>query len=776
MAKSSGKFEKIYKSLNKNQREAVEAVEGPVMVLAGPGTGKTQILTARIANILLKTDVNPSNILALTFTESGAYEMQRRLIDMIGETAYYINISTFHAFCSDIIKNNPEEFVLSQDLEPLSELERIQIFREIIDENDFELIKPFGAKYYYVSALIKNIQDLKRESVDSKELLAKIKKDKDLTEKEAEKTKELAKVFELYQKKLKEKERYDFEDMINLVVAKFEKDEDFLRKYQEKFQYILVDEFQDTNSAQNEVIMLLAKFWGEQANIFVVGDDEQSIYRFQGASLENFYLFLKQFPKSLIVTLNDNYRSTQLILDASRAVIAHNEQWVEKIIKLPSSFQRRLRAVLSSSFSIRGYPLEIPARQRPEPQAMAGGRENPSDDKRDKRQNISGDQIEIRNFRNNLFENMWLTEKIKELTKSGVPASQICVLYRNNSDAFDLRDILKKEQIAFQTEGGDDLLSDLYIKQLLYLFKVLIDLKTKNEDVDLFTLLNYDFLKFDKLDVLKLARFASQNKINMFDALSMLKEKPESPNLRDSEHLLRFSEMMVEFLHEENNVSFGEFFEHVLNKSGFLDFVLRLPNSIEILGKINSFFAEVKKLNRQDHDLNLELFFENIKLLQEHNISLTQSTKLIESDVVNLMTAHRAKGKEFEHVFLIKFVDKKWGNNRERELIKLPQNLLATQAILKKEKNEDERRLFYVSLTRAKRGVYITYANEYQNSENNKQRNPSLFKEELPFSHFMYGYIFIRETICKKIFFGFRKSKIKYQKSKRRRKRIFCLM
>ncbi len=695
MTKSSGKFEKIYKSLNARQREAVDAIEGPVMVVAGPGTGKTQILTARVANILLKTDVNPANILALTFTESGAYEMQRRLIEMMGETAYYVNISTFHAFCSDIIKNNPEEFVLSQDLEPLSELERIHIFREIIDENDLEKIKPFGAKYYYVSALIRNIQDLKRESVDAKELLLKIKADKTLEAKDQEKIKELAKVYDLYQKKLQEKERYDFEDMINLVVAKFEKDEDFLRRYQEKFQYILVDEFQDTNSAQNEVVMLLALYWGEQANIFVVGDDEQSIYRFQGASLENFYLFLKQFPKSLIVTLTENYRSTQLILDASRSVIEHNEQSIEKVVK---GISRKLKTV---------------------------ERERHSD---------KSQKIEVCQFRNNLFENMWVAGKIKKLIVGGVKPSQICVLYRNNADAVDLVDIFKKEKILFQIEGGDNLLDDLYVKQMLYLFKVLLDLKTKNEDIDLFTLLNYDFLKFDQLDVLKLARFASQNKINMFEAMETLRDKTKSIILNEPDHLFRFSDMMVEFLHKEKNVSFAEFFEHVLNKSGFLDFVLRLPNSIEVLGKINSFFSEVKKINRQDHLLNLEMFFENLKLLKEHNIPLTQSTKLIENDVVNLMTAHKAKGREFEQVFLIKFVDKKWGNNRERELFKLPQNLLSTQEILKKEKNEDERRLFYVSLTRAKHGVYITSSNEYQNSESNKQCNPSLFKEELPSS------------------------------------------
>lgn len=698
MLKSSPTFEKIYKNLNEKQALAVDSIEGPVMVVAGPGTGKTQILTARIANILLKTQVNPGNILALTFTESGAYEMKKRLIEMIGETAYYVSISTFHSFCSEIIKANPEEFLIKQNLEPLSDLERIQIFREIIDEFDFEKIKPFNARYYYVPALIKNIQNLKREGIDPKELIKKVKHiklSKEFEEKDQAKCLELAKVYEIYQKKLVEESRYDFEDMISLVVEKFEKDKDFLQKHQEKFQYILIDEFQDTNSAQNEVVLLLSEFWGSEANLFVVGDDEQSIYRFQGASLENFYVFHKKFPKALIVTLDKNYRSTQLILDASRAVINKNEQTIGRVIK---GIAKNLR----------------------------------SDAKM--RRDVSQDKIEVRQFRNNLFENYFIADKVRELVKNGTKSSEIAILYRNNADSKDLSEILKKQEIDFEIENGGDLLEAPEIKKLLYLFKVILDVKTKNEDVDLFTLLNYEFLEFDSLDILKLSRFASGNKINLFDAITKLNEIPdtEKPKFKDFKKIINFYNKLLGWSKISENSSFVSFFETVIEESGFLKHILDEKENIETLNNLNSFFAEVKKLNNTDHDLNLETFFKNLNILKEHGIGITAESDLIERNCIKLMTAHKAKGKEFEHIFLIKFVDKKWGNNKERELIKLPENILETVKILKKEKNEDERRLFYVSLTRAKHKIYLNSSEEYQSTESTKLTNPSMFLSELP--------------------------------------------
>ncbi len=773
MLKTTPNFQKIYSNLNEKQKEAVDAIEGPVMVVAGPGTGKTQILTARIANILLKTQVNPQNILALTFTQSGAHEMKSRLIEMIGETAYYVSISTFHSFCSEIIKANPEDFLISQNLEPLSDLERIQIFREIIDTHDFEKLKPFNAKYYYVPAIIKNIQNLKREGVSPNELIKilsntiqyyptrfaeatarrvltntnkneKRKKEKIdnkdtgmFEEKDQAKCLELAKIYEIYQKNLIKKNRYDFEDMINLVVDKFNRDKDFLARHQERFQYVLIDEFQDTNSAQNEVVMKLAQYWGEEANIFVVGDDEQSIYRFQGASLENFYTFHKKFPRAKIITLDKNYRSTQLILDASRAVINKNEQSIEKVIKGVS------KNLVSHVETLHATSL--------------------------RRNNKEDNKIEIRQFRNNLFENYFVAEKIKELIKSGVSPSEIAVLFRANRDADDLADVLKKRGIDFEIEGGGNILDTPEIKKLIYLFKVIFDVRIKNEDIDLFTLLNYDFLKINSLDVLKLSRFASEKKINLFDAITKLNEIPdnEKPNFKEINKIVKFYDQLIHWSKFSENSTFISFFETVIRESDFLADLLDNQENPEVLNNLNAFFAEVKKLNNADHDLNLETFFKNLKILSEHKIGINLESSLIDRSCVKLMTGHRAKGREFEHVFLIKFVDKKWGNNKERELIKLPENILETVRILRKEKNEDERRLFYVVLTRAKKKIYLTHSKEYQGLESNKLCNLSLFSSELPFSMTACIHTALSEKKYVGNYFsdcGNQKSKIKNQK------------
>ena len=230
-----------------------------------------------------------------------------------------MNIYTFHSFCSDILRSNPDRFVLSEDLEPLSDLERVQIFREILDEGGYKNIRPFGGRYYYVRSLIRTIQDLKREGISEKDFEKFIEKSENF-----EKLSEVLDVYSRYLQKLKEKNRYDFEDMINLVTERFDNDANLLRDYQERYLYFLVDEYQDTNSPQNKVAHLLASYWGDEANVFVVGDDSQSIYRFQGASLDNILFFTKNYPKAKIITLKENYRSQKVIIGASEDLIKNN--------------------------------------------------------------------------------------------------------------------------------------------------------------------------------------------------------------------------------------------------------------------------------------------------------------------------------------------------------------------------------------------------------------------------------------------------------------------
>src|SRR3990167_5041957 len=326
--------------LNAAQKLAVETIDGPVMVIAGPGTGKTQIIAERIAQILKKTDTLPDGILALTFTDSGAKAMRQRLLATIGRAAYYVNIATFHSFCSSVIQEFADSFAISLNLEPLSELERVEIFNQILSGSQFKAVKPVNSPFFHTQKLIKAIQDLKREAVSpttfskivrqEKLKFSKIKSTLSATatltaQKQLNKNLDLARIYQDYQKLLAAKGRYDFEDMINYVRLAFKKDTHMLSTYQERLLYFLVDEYQDTNSAQNQVLQLLADFWGEAANVFVVGDPNQSIFRFQGASTENFISFKKLFRKARIINLEQNYRSTQTILDAAASVIAKNQ-------------------------------------------------------------------------------------------------------------------------------------------------------------------------------------------------------------------------------------------------------------------------------------------------------------------------------------------------------------------------------------------------------------------------------------------------------------------
>ena len=308
-------FEEIYVALNAQQKLAVDTIDGPVMVIAGPGTGKTQILGARIGKILIETDTPPENILCLTYTDAGAIAMRKRLAGFIGASAYKVNISTFHSFCNDIIQDNLSLFD-KPSLDPISELEKIELLKKLIDKFDKNnpLKRYRGDVYYEMSNLSRLFSTMKKEGWTSDYLILQIDRyindiptrnefiyqrrykqfeagdlKQGLVDAEIEKMEKLKAAviaFDVYQQLMKDLSRYDFDDMINWVITAFKENKNFLIQYQEKYLYILVDEYQDTSGTQNELIELLVNFW-EQPNLFVVGDDDQSIFRFQGANVEN---------------------------------------------------------------------------------------------------------------------------------------------------------------------------------------------------------------------------------------------------------------------------------------------------------------------------------------------------------------------------------------------------------------------------------------------------------------------------------------------------------
>ncbi|MFZ2199282.1 MAG: UvrD-helicase domain-containing protein [Microgenomates group bacterium] len=705
MTKTTKEFDIAYKKLNKEQRLAVDTIEGPVMLVAGPGTGKTQTLALRIANIIKKTDAPASSILALTYTESGARAMKSRLTQMIGSEAYYTSISTFHAFCQGVIKDNPDVFTLDASIEPLSDLAKLKLICNLIDHSDVHLLRPTGAPYHYASGTIGAISDLKREGVDPdefEELLTaetlflqseeagELKKT-ELTKRQRNlaKNKELNLLFTKYQSMLKADGSFDFEDMITVVVDAFKQNSELLFSYQEKYLYVLVDEYQDTNSAQNELVLLLAKYWGAQANVFVTGDPDQSIMRFQGASIENQLSFVKAYPNAVVITLKQNYRSSQNILDAADSLITNNNLRISNIVP---GIDSHLIAV-GAGFT--------PAR--------------------------AGNKIGVAELSSNTAETIYLAEDIKHKIDGGVAPRDIAIIYHKNFEATVIANTLTKYGLDYSVQGGANVLVDPVVRNFIKILKVIYEMREKEEDEDLFTILHYDIFGINPLDVLKIARAAGDSRLTLFDVLG-------NPDLLNTLELSTLKQIEETFTKLQNwsaldaNKTFVEFFEDVLNKSGYLNSIL---DSFHSLAKMNTLFDEVKRMNRADHNLDLKGFINNLDIMERNHIRIEESSYGISRDAITLTTAHKSKGLEWEHVYVYKAIDGNWGNNKKSELLTLPHTLLKNVKPSDKEKNEDERRLFYVAITRAKSSLTITRSRTYSIYGKSQEASPTMFLEEL---------------------------------------------
>lgn len=637
-------FQGLFKKLNPEQRRAVETINGPVMVIAGPGTGKTQILTLRIANILLKTDAKPENILALTFTESAAANMRRRLVSLIGTSGYYINISTFHGFCNDLIKDYPENFSKIIGGKNISPVGQLDLIRKIIESNDLKHLKPFGYKFYYASEILKSIKKLKNEGLkpdDFKKLAAAS------AIKNSQRYQELAAIYNKYQAELVKNRLYDFDDMVLETISALKNQKEFLLDLQEKYQYILVDEHQDTNGAQNKVLELLASY-DDSPNLFVVGDDKQAIFRFQGASLENFLYFKKKYAQARLIELKSNYRSTQKILDGADSLIRHNQ------------------IVLSHSQL--------------------------------KSNTIVGSKIKISAAADAGSENIFVAETIKCFLKNKKQPEEIAVLYRENKDAQALGDILERCGISYAIESDENILENADIKKINILFKAISHYP---ENKSLIPALHIDFLNLNPVEIYK---FIASN--------------AESPLV--AETLKKISAWKI----LSHNETLPKLFEKVINQSGFLKYLLAQKDYHHRIKRLNKLFAEIKKAASENHNYNLADYLNHLDVISEH--SLPWGAKLPTTDKsVRLMTAHRAKGLEFETVFVTGAYNGHWGNKRKRDILNVAELINAKNEI---DANEDERRLFYMALTRAKKDVYITYS---KLSAEGKEQAPCQFINEI---------------------------------------------
>ena len=779
-------FQKYYNALNPEQQAAVDAIEGPVMTIAGAGTGKTQILAVRIAKILLETQIDPYNILCLTFTDSGVAAMRKRLIEIIGPTAYHIKVCTFHSFCNEVIKDNPEEFLFKRDFTQIDDLEKIQLLQHIIDELGVRSpIRPHGDPYFYQFDLESRIKDLKKENLSPETFTIKIheigeflnklaplfsnfleikgappeeeinkfspelifpqikidtptkiqlsylnyyqhlwtnyqnaltgQKRQDSTkrtafknalkdfiqgsQKDLPKQQELAKAYSLYQAKLSERARYDYEDMILLVSQRFALDNlqthgGLLRKYQETYQYILVDEYQDTNSAQNQTVDLLGNYF-TSPNIFVVGDDDQSIYRFQGASIENIIDFHKRYAEEVkLVTLISNYRSQQTVLDAASAVVSHNQN---RIANYLPAIDKNLQSARDLTVS----PLELSI------------------------------------YETENSENFGIATTIQKLIAEGTSPQEIAVLFRSHHNAEDLIELMFKLQIPFELKAGSDILKNLDINKLIQLFRTI---ESPNDNEKLVQTLFLDFLQINKQDILKLSHYFFVNRLekagyNIYQILS-LPEHLKQARIEVPLRLQKFASLLAEWKDNSLNLTLSEFFDKVIKKSLYLEYLMKKSNRLEQLNRLNTLFKEIKNLTKKNHAVTITEFLDQLRLRAENRLKLNEEPLQTNKNAVQLMTAHASKGLEFEHVFLLKCTNKNWGKTTNKDKIKLPKGLIKSEIIDEKlQAEEDERRLFYVALTRAKLMVHLSYARF--RSEQNKQKEDisTIFLSEIPPEH-----------------------------------------
>lgn len=658
---SDAVFQELYKKLNAAQKKAVDAIEGPVMVIAGPGTGKTSILTLRIANILKQTDTRPEQILALTFTESGVQSMRAKLINIMGAEAYKINLFTFHSFANMLIKRYPDAFPRIISSDNASEVDKVEIVESIIDDNSFEYLRPYGDPHYYVSSLIDAIKHLKRERVsigEFEEMVSRREKAfaavddlyyesgahkgkmkgkyKD-EEKQIAKNRELLFVYKKYEEALADRKLYDFEDMLLELIKAMKGNNDFLLSLQEEYQYVLADEHQDANNSQNTILELISSFHASP-NLFVVGDEKQAIFRFQGASLENFLYFKKIYPDVTLINLEDNYRSTQSILDASHSLIEKNESGADLRVKLKAHSSHVSAPMILAELS--------------------------SED----------------------AEKAYVCNEVRKLIQEGVAPGEIAVLFRKNKESDDLGRAFAEAGIPYVLFSDKDMLQDHDIKKLLMILEAI---NNPIQDARLAEILFFEVFGLSITSVYEALRESASKRMPLFSVLQGRSEFKD------------FIKEILSLSSSAKNEDLLSFFEVFLTDTNYNSRLLKNRHPLSSLASFEAFLNEVRNYAHSHRGHKLEDFLRHLKKMEAYRIRIKAGDVKSSPDKVVIMTAHKSKGLEFEYVFVTGATDSTWGNTRDMKKFDLP---FASSSHI-----DDDRRLFYVALTRAKKRVMISW-------------------------------------------------------------------
>lgn len=681
--------------LNPEQKEAISYDEGPLLIVAGAGTGKTTVLTQRVFHLLKNKKLTPDNILALTFTEKAATEMEERIDRVLPYGYSDLYVMTFHSFCQKILEENGIDIGIPSNFKVLDEVGIWMLVRKNLDKFDLDYYKPLGNPTKFIKELIKHFSRCKDEIINPQDYLdysEKIRLNQDRRsdeemELETKRLEEIANAYHIYQQILLENEVLDFGDLINYCLKLFKERPNILKKYRDQFEYILVDEFQDTNYAQYELIKLLSY---PKNNITVVGDDDQSIYAFRGSSMNNILGFKKDYPNTKEIFLTKNYRSTQNILDLSYSFIKQNN---------PNRLEVRL----------------------------SDGKKKLSK----KLKSLTNDigEIEVIKTQSETDEVSEVIKKIYEIMKKekNLTWSDFAILVRSNSQAKPFTVGLEEAQIPYAFLASRGLYEKEIVMDIVSYLKLL---DNYHESSAMWRILNLKFLDIDNRDIINLSHTAKKKTQSLYEIA-----KNYQMYTRVSSNTEKSLQKIVSLIEKHSKLSLEQNVWKVvwafLNDTGYLKWLetLNEAKKQETFNYLNQFYKKIQLFEKESDIARAKDFLEFFNLEIESGEKGKLTNNLDDGpESLKVMTVHGAKGLEFQYVFIVGLVDKRFPSTERSEVIQIPDELVKEILLDGDVHLQEERRLFYVAMTRAKKGLYFTWALDYGGS---RLKKPSIFLREL---------------------------------------------
>lgn len=719
---------------NEKQQEAIDILKGQVMLLAGPGTGKTFTVINRIEK-MLSDGVDPSSILCLTFSDAAASEMRQRLIKKMGVKASSVDIYTYHSFCNDIIKEYPSQFEMNGDVRLITDTEKITLMKECIDEAKLEYFVPARAdKYFNTKNFISYVEKLKTKRISKEDYLDCLNTnpslrprykeiESEIYEREQagktqnkgryaelekiktniEKAKELWTLYELYCNKMLNNNLIDFSDMINFVLNAFEEDESFLVKISNKYKYFLVDEYQDTNDLQNRIIFNLVDA-NDEKNIFVVGDDDQIIYGFQGAKSDNIENFLTKYPQTKVICLNENNRSTQTILDFSNLVVSQDLNRLEnnEYFKNTYNISKKLTA------------------------------KNPKIIEKDKKINRLqfAETIQEFNYIVDEIKNLVDSEACPTKDKNEKDLSQIAIIAKKRAELQTFSELLKAKNIPFQIDEGKSIFA-IRSTILIYFY-----LKAMNNHVlasdKLFGLMLSEPFKLDIQDynkILEEQRLLKNDRLNDFISLMRTLTDWKNPEI-----ISKFLETFDNLQTFATTNSLRNTIIEVVNRTGILEYFYKCPqNRIENISGIRKIISEAGNYQKIDDTRGLADFVCYLDDCLKNEIDICLDKDSAVQNAVQLMTYHGSKGREFEYVYLPNLISSSWENFRMPGEYKLITDEVFDKDIEQLKKDSELLKLLFVGITRAKHSLTLSFA------DNNENKSQQITKYLSEFSNYDFN-------------------------------------